>query len=156
MDIEPLLQSAYLAFRWRVLTCLGISLFAAIKLAALPWVSGPQLIVFVSLGVALGLAWEESWGPSKKSSTRPSPPEPTAATTAVAAALIGFGGWGAVSSSEWGSMLFGAGVAATALACWYVVHTKRRGSMQAPMLLALVAASAVGYVVGIVVARNVG
>lgn len=156
MDIEPLLRAIYFALRWRVLACLGISLFAASKLAALPWVSVLQLIVFVSLGVALGLAWEESWDPSKKSSIKTPPHELTAPTTAVAAALIGFGAWGAVSSTELGSVLFGAGVAATALACWCVVHTKRRGSMQAPMLLVFVAASAVGYVVGIVVARYVG
>jgi hypothetical protein len=155
MDIEPFLPTAYIALRWRVLVCLVTSGFIAIKLSALPWISAPQLVVFVGLGFALGFAWEEYLGPTK-STNEPSPIEPTALPTAVAAVLIASAGWGAVSSSGLGSALFGAGVAAVAVACWYAVHRQRGGAAQPHRLPAFAAASAVGYALGIVVAQNAG
>jgi hypothetical protein len=155
MDIEPLLQTVYVALRWRVLVCLVTSLFIAVKLSALPWVSAPQLILFVGLGMALGLAWDEYLGPTKAAESPP-PSEPTTLSTLVAAVLIASAAWGAVSSSGLGSALFGAGIAAVAVASWYVVHRQRSGAAQPHRPLILAAASAIGYVFGIFVVQNAG
>jgi len=155
MDIEPLLQTVYIALRWRVLVCLGTSLFVAVKLSALPWVSAPQLVVFVGIGFALGLAWEEYLG-ATKSAIEPPPSEPTTLSTMVAAVLIGSAAWGALSSSGLGSALFGAGIAAVAVASWHVAHRRRSGAGQPRRLLIVVAASAIGYAAGIIVAQNAG
>lgn len=155
MDIEPLLQTVSLALRWRVLVCLGASCFVAVMLSALPWISAPQLVVFVGLGFALGLAWEEYLG-TNTSTIELIPSEPTALSTAVAAVLIASAGWGAVSSSELGSALFGACIAVTAISCWYVVRRKRLGAAWPHKLPVFAVAGAIGYLAGILVARNAG
>ena len=155
MDIEPLLRTVYIALRWRVLVCLVSSLFIAAKLSALPWISAPQLVVFVGLGLVLGLTWEEYLG-ATKSAIEPPRSEPTALSTAVVAVLIESAAWGAVSSSGLGSALFGACITAVTVASWHFVCRLRSGVVHPRRLLFVVPASVLGYALGVILAHNAG
>jgi hypothetical protein len=118
MDLEPVLTAVVAIANWRVLICFAVSGLLSFGLSKLNWLSVPQLIVTALLGLALGVAWQESvaWRHALRGNVKPIPT--TALTAALTSVLVGVT-WGALSSASIESVVAGAFILALSLFTWH-------------------------------------
>lgn len=134
--------------RWRVAACITVGVAAAFVGSRVPWVSVPQLLALVVVAGFVGVAWESravfhSETRQVQSTTRPG--------TFLIATLLACTGWGALSAATVSSAVLGATLMSALLVAWALGRKKVAPSVG---VTAVAACSFLGYVLGIVLARN--